>query len=582
MTGLWGHRRGAVSVFAAVVLPVLIGVTAFTIDAGLWYLQRRTLQNAADMAAMAAARNPAAGTALATEAAALNGADPSWITSVSPGYYCARAALPQESRFRAAPFSAAECGTAITAPNAVRVAMETESPVFFGRIFLKAAGQKTRIGVASVAASIDAAGLRAGSGVAALDAGIANAMLSSLAGGNVSLTAVQYDALLNSDLDALGYFDALATRIGVTAGSYRALLDSEVAVSTLLDVAAGVLSRPGSTATAAIAANGLSLLAGQIAGTPRLKIGKLFSISDGADGTIGNPAALKAQINAYQLATLTLQTANRNNVIAIPTASAGIPNLAELKLEASAIEPMQQPPFAFGPAGTSVHTAQVRLKMRLQVLGLGGLTALLNLKVLDVPLYIEVGHGDAMLRSITCAGNATRMTVDATSGIAALHIGTVPADAMTNFSKPVRAADVGNAQILNVAGLITVSARGSAEVGSGAGQPTALVFRKPGQTITPPTEAYFTTPDQPGGLARATSQGMAGNLFTTLANSLEVNGSLLFITLGLKAGILGLLKPVVTGLDPIVDALLRSLGIRLGYLDVGVTGVRCGVPALVG
>jgi uncharacterized membrane protein len=54
----------------------------------------------------------------------------------------------------------------------------------------------------------------------------------------------------------------------------------------------------------------------------------------------------------------------------------------------------------------------------------------------------------------------------------------------------------------------------------------------------------------------------------------------------LQAGLLqqnlrSLLQPVFAGLDPMVGTLLQALGVRLGYMDVTATGVRCGVAALV-
>jgi uncharacterized membrane protein len=41
------------------------------------------------------------------------------------------------------------------------------------------------------------------------------------------------------------------------------------------------------------------------------------------------------------------------------------------------------------------------------------------------------------------------------------------------------------------------------------------------------------------------------------------------------------LSPLAAALDPLVDGLLEALGVKLGYMDVTATGVRCGVPALV-
>src|SRR5262249_40032860 len=48
-------RRGAIAVKVAICLPVLLGVTALSLDGGMIYDKRRPSQAAADAAAMAAA-----------------------------------------------------------------------------------------------------------------------------------------------------------------------------------------------------------------------------------------------------------------------------------------------------------------------------------------------------------------------------------------------------------------------------------------------------------------------------------------------------------------------------------------------
>jgi uncharacterized membrane protein len=47
--------RGVVGILFALAMPVLIGFTALGTEVGLWYLERRNLQTAADVGAIAAA-----------------------------------------------------------------------------------------------------------------------------------------------------------------------------------------------------------------------------------------------------------------------------------------------------------------------------------------------------------------------------------------------------------------------------------------------------------------------------------------------------------------------------------------------
>jgi len=54
---LRGRERGQILVMAAVLLPVMIGMTGMAIDVGTYASERRQLQNAADAIALAAAQN---------------------------------------------------------------------------------------------------------------------------------------------------------------------------------------------------------------------------------------------------------------------------------------------------------------------------------------------------------------------------------------------------------------------------------------------------------------------------------------------------------------------------------------------
>lgn len=63
------NRRGAIGVFAAVTLPVLIGAMGLGVEVSYWYLHQRAMQNAADAAAIAAGTN--GGATYASEAKAV-------------------------------------------------------------------------------------------------------------------------------------------------------------------------------------------------------------------------------------------------------------------------------------------------------------------------------------------------------------------------------------------------------------------------------------------------------------------------------------------------------------------------------
>ena len=63
-------RSGSVAVMAALAMPVLIGVTGLGVEVSYWYLTQRSMQNAADSAAIAAATNGTANYSAEAKAAA--------------------------------------------------------------------------------------------------------------------------------------------------------------------------------------------------------------------------------------------------------------------------------------------------------------------------------------------------------------------------------------------------------------------------------------------------------------------------------------------------------------------------------
>src|SRR5690606_24854677 len=108
-----------------------------------------------------------------------------------------------------------------------------------------------------------------GSRLASLDGGLANALLSSLLGGRVSLTLMDYRGLADAQVNLLQFSDALAADLGVKAGDYDALLSHEVETGRVLRVLERIA---GSDAKSAL---------GKLTGAPadaRLKLGDLIGV----------------------------------------------------------------------------------------------------------------------------------------------------------------------------------------------------------------------------------------------------------------------------------------------------------------
>lgn len=598
--------RGAIAPATAVLLAVLIGMVGLVTDSSVWYAQRRQLQAATDAAALAAApyaEDAGRARTAANDALVANGLDPNRVVlRFATGQFCA--GEPVGQRFRTA-----GCADAIdTGGNAVRIETGLGAPLFLSRLFTGAGTNERRISVVSTAARINQAGIQAGTGIASLNAGLANAVLTALTGSSVALTAVQYDGLLKTDVDALRFFDALATQIGLTGGTYGQLLQSNVGVRDVLAAQIGALATQNQTAEVAAAIAGLRTLQGQVPGNPAIALGRLFDLGLWQSRQVGDQAsvsALRAGINLMQLTSFSLQLADRNHFATVPASSFGIGNLASLRVAATAIEPPVRPYFAFGPEGTRVHSAQVRMKLELEVLNL---VPQLGSGV-RMPLYIEAASGDAQIDGIGCLGNPdadTIVAVSASAGIANAYIGAPADDVMNNFSQPVALSQIQPVRILNLGlpGILTLAdttAKAHVAIGSTLAPSRALTFVQPNGAVSvppvpgasgiigrPATANQSASPAVP---ARATSTQLTGNLLGGLAETLSVRActaSLLGACLapvtltGSQVGALyTVLDPVLTSLDSVIDGTLRTLGVQLGYVDVAVTGVRCGLPILV-
>lgn len=593
---------GAIAPFAALMLVPLIGTAALATDVGLWYAQQRHLQVATDVSALSAALKISDATTIAGNLLKANGFETSSLTSAVPGVYCPEGAKPAD-RFKLG-LTACEAGD--PAPDeysAVQVTAHTTVPGVLSRTLTRtgdggqggASGQEGiyPISTRSTAARIDEAGLQAGTGLLTLDttqSPLLNAVLGGVLGTKISLTAVHYNGLVNTDIDALTFLDALATHVGASVGTYDGLLDSNVKVGQILQAAIDVLHKQGNIAGLDLdALNALLALQSQVTGNPDLALGKLLDLGLWKTQEVGSstkPSALQAGLNLYQLVTLSAQVANSQNFISIPSLTVGLPGVASVQVAATVIEKPQTPPFAFGPRGISVHTAQVRTQIKLQLLDLFGLLG----QGIQLPVYIEAAPGNATLTSITCDPEV-KVGVGADIDLAAAYIGTLPMNLMTNFSHKIdyqadiQPAPLVDVSVLGLIGLVRINGRAKLE-GLFANH-ADLIFDQ-ADIDGRISQSVYGSPKVENLLGSLGIDPVTGKPNLDLKACLLGLGQLCLLPVDLKVvsttvtALNQLLAPVIKGLlDPLVDNLLAALGVRVGVMDVTVTGVRCGVPVLI-
>jgi len=395
-----------------------------------------------------------------------------------------------------------------------------------------------------------------------------NPLLGGLLGTNLNLTAVDWNTLAQGDVNLLGFLTKLqlqtnasnpaqALNAHVTLGQITAALEEQAQAQTQVDTSlAGVLDTLGTQL-------------GSVGATVR--VGDLVQVST-------DTATLAATtVNSLDMLTGLIQLYNRRNMLTTPTPigiSGGLLGalgiLNSVQLYAQVVEPAV---YLCGPAGSTFHSAAIRLKLKLDLVTLAPVTDLLtallgntSIAIGQLDVYVEVGRGEGQITGVD--GASRTVSLQALPGIADLYIGKIDDSVFFNRARPINVAtDLGYGKVggLTLAGLNVLDievkswTRGQAPFASNL----ALSGTFP-QTRTVSTSSAFIT-----------------NLVNGLVSNLSLN--IPTLDLGLITDlVLGLLKGIVTGvvtpilapiLTIVVDPLLQLLGIGLGQVVVTVNGI---------
>ena len=117
--------EGSVAVIVALILVGLTAMAALAVDLGTVHVQKRRLQGANDLAAIAAASDLARAGDAAGATLSRNGFAPSDLASLETGRYLADPSIAPESRFTPLPASSTDV-------NAVRLGLRHAAPLYFG------------------------------------------------------------------------------------------------------------------------------------------------------------------------------------------------------------------------------------------------------------------------------------------------------------------------------------------------------------------------------------------------------------------------------------------------------------------
>lgn len=554
---------GHFAIMTAFMTPVAIMLAAFAVDVGSLHVEKRRAQALTDLAALSAAANLDKAEQAALLSMADNGVGKLVLGAVTPGEasssdagsddrivvvrgrYVADPAVEPADRFvpGGMPF------------NAAKVSYRTTGTRYFSGAIIP----PPPITASALASASAAAAFSVGSRLAALDGGIANALLGKLTGSTISLSVMDYNALLDADVDLLHFLDVLALDLNLSAASYSQVLASEITFSQLAK-ALSKTNGPDGNGRAA-----LSKLAqhANSANAPRFTLSKLIGLGDaGSQLAAVSIDQIAAQIGVMELLTTSAIVAGKGRQIALDL-GANVPGLASVSVNLAVGEPPQTSQwFRIGAGGELVRTAQTRLAITAEI------GELLGARV-RVPLYLELAFAEARLKSISCPGGRAgdvEVGVEARPGIANLYLAEVDPGKIAGFANP---APRSPARVLQVPLLVTVTGQAQAEIAN----------------MTPKLLTFSASDIANARVKQVSTQQITGSLTRSLFSSLRLDVNVLGLGIGIPGNLTGtvgnLLNAATPALDAVLANLLSTLGLSLGQADIRVHSAICGRPALV-
>jgi len=551
---MWSHfrrfcadQRGNFAIMGAGLMTLVIGCAALGVDLGTIFADRRRTQSTTDLAAIVAASNLTSATNAAAATVTANNYPASALVSVQLGTYTANSATSPQARF---------VTPAVGTANAARVTLTTQTPLYFAK-FITGSSQYN-ITTSATATSTQMASFAIGSRLLSINGGLLNAMLGGLLGTTLSLSVMDYQSLASANIDAFSFLSAVATRVNLTAATYNTVLTSNIKVS---DIIAAMLSAQQAANGASSATTALSTISQAMNGvTTQMQLGSLIDVGP-YDGLATGTQPMGATVSLLDLLNATAAVANGTHQIATGL-SISLPGIASVSLVATIGERAQGSSWlAVGTQGASVHTAQTRVLLQIQLLGSGPVS------VVNLPVYVEIASGTATLNAVSCGYpdiSTSSVTLGVTPGIVNGWIGNVTLADMNNFTTEPNPPP---ATLVNL-GLITVTGRANATMGN-----------------TTPTNVSFSYADiQAQTKQTVTTTNFTSSLTSSLLGNLSLNVNIIGLGLpipGLGSTVAGILGGATGSVDQLLASVLQTLGIGIGQTDVWVNGVRCDGAVLI-
>jgi len=458
--------------------------------------------------------------------------------------------------------------------NAVSITTQYAVPVYFVRLFT--ASPSIQVNATAVAYNLPLAGIAIGSAVGSAGISQLNDVITAQSGSSLNLTAAERDALDQTSISIFRLLDRIAVAHGTENTPMSSVTSAGIDLATLAKAAADALTAqaPTPTATQTTALGALTRIAQQAGNSPSVVLSDFLALGAHQKRAAMDVVSTRSDsLGVPALAILMgyLQMSKQNTLVN-ENETVTVPGLATISVEAvlskNAIGGGARAAAVIGPSGASASSSQGRIRLTISLLQpIAVNVGLVHLSLpVTIPIIADLGYGSASISSISCGTEITSTTdiaVAAQSGAAQLYLGSVTNNQLTNLAAPL----VPNpAQIVSIP-LVSVSAQGQSTIG-----------QSPGETL------HFSWND----IANRTEKSTDGT--PSLAAALTNLNSSIAVTVGSApvgtgAIISGLVRTqvaaVLAALQPELESVLASVGLKAGTMSVRATAVRCGIPALV-
>ncbi len=538
-----------VSVVAALLMTVLMGFAALGVDLGKVFTDRRKAQGTVDLAALAAATDLANADKAAKATVGRNGYSGDTPVTVELGTYTADPAVAAANRFKTSSSSGA---------NAARVTLQTTTKLLFGKLLTQS--DRFAIRTSAVATQAAFAEFAIGSRLAKIDNGILNKILGGLLGTNLSLSAMDYQSLIDAKIDLFDFTNAIATNAQLTGPTYDSVLSGSVKIGTVLNALATTDKNAYGASSAA--GKALSDVANAFAGvSDKMSLNSLVNFGPYGTMPLGQKPKVAVSASALDLLTAVAQIANGQHQVEAALA-VNIPGIASATLKLAVGErPVNTSWVTVGMAGAQVHTAQTRILLTVQIGGSGSIASV------SVPIYVELASATASLANVSCGfpiGSST-VTLAVTPSVIDAWIANVSNAQFTNFSS---APNPPAATLVNTS-LVQVTGRAHVTMSNMSPQKVTFYY----SDISQQTKKTVTTTDY------------TSSLTSKLLGDLQLNANVLGLGIGLPGAITsqvaGILAGATSPIDQLLASVLSALGVGIGQADVWVPGIRCDGAVLV-